>query len=226
MQGQADLAAQVPSQVQVQVGKPVLTAPLHQTLPPPPPRAKRLSDILGPPPPARAPQADMQVLPAIEVPGDEALPGIMQEELQPGPLAQAMLIQAKALSSLVAQLSSAGAGLVAGFLRADGSRRLPGPGMAPGSSARPPERALHGSHHDAHDDTEAVFAASRPKASSHDLGLCQGARLPAKKNELPKPKPPTKPTSTPKGDPGSDEAALSRKQLRAQLWAAKKAKGT
>ena len=88
--------------------------------------------------------------------------------------------------------------------------------MAPDSSARPPEQTLHGSHHDAHNDTEAVFAASRPKASGHDLGLCQGDSLTAKKNELPKPKPPTKPTSTPKGDPGSDEAALSRNVGRQQ----------
>ncbi|CAE7284713.1 unnamed protein product, partial [Symbiodinium sp. KB8] len=46
---------------------------------------------------------------ALEPPGEEALPDIMQEELQQGtgePLAQAMLLRAKALSSLVSQLSA------------------------------------------------------------------------------------------------------------------------
>ena len=107
-QGQADLAAQVPSQVQVQVGKPVLTAPLHQTLPPPPPRTKRLSDILGPPPPARAPQADMQVPPAIEGLGPWRR-GPHRHYARRVAARLGRLIQAKALSSLVAQLFSGSA---------------------------------------------------------------------------------------------------------------------
>ena len=50
--------------------------------------------------------------------------------------------------------------------------------------------------------------------------------LTTKRNELSKPKAPTKPPPPLKADPGGDDATLSRKQLRAQLWAAKKAKGT
>ncbi|CAE7353024.1 unnamed protein product, partial [Symbiodinium microadriaticum] len=52
---------------------------------------------------------DVQGPLALELPGEEALPDIMQEELQQGsgePLAQAMLLHTKALSSLVSQLSS------------------------------------------------------------------------------------------------------------------------
>ena len=110
-QGPADLGSgtKVPAQVQAQAGRPILSAPLHQMLPPPPAKPKRLSDILGPPPPVRAPVQDVQGPLALELPGEEALPDIMQEELQQGsgePLAQAMLLHTKALSSLVSQLSS------------------------------------------------------------------------------------------------------------------------
>ena len=107
-QGQVDPGAKVPSQAQVQTGKPLLAAPLHQMLPAPPPKPKRLSEILGPPPPTRAPQAEVPGPSALALLDGEALPDIMPEELQPSasePLAQAMLLQAKALSSLVSQIS-------------------------------------------------------------------------------------------------------------------------
>ncbi|CAE7908265.1 tri1 [Symbiodinium sp. KB8] len=66
-----------------------------------PAKPKRLADILGPPPPVR------------DLAGqEEALPGITCDELQNAasePLAQAMLLQANALTSLVGQLASGSA---------------------------------------------------------------------------------------------------------------------
>ena len=87
-----------------------LASPIFQTLPGAPARPKRLADILGPPPPVRAPLPQ----PALEdlAGHDEALPGITGDELQnvtSEPLAQAMLLQAKALTSLVGQLASGSA---------------------------------------------------------------------------------------------------------------------
>ena len=90
-------------------GHAALKAPLHAMLPPAPARAKRLSDILGPPPPIRA-HAWPQESPVDPDPDHvtEPLPGITDDELRGGPsepLAQAMLLQAKALTTLVGQLA-------------------------------------------------------------------------------------------------------------------------
>ena len=75
-QGQAALGSgtKVPAQAQAQAGRPILSAPLHHMLPPPPVKPKRLADILGPPPPVRAPAQDVQGPLALEPPGEEALP--------------------------------------------------------------------------------------------------------------------------------------------------------
>ncbi|CAE7205238.1 unnamed protein product [Symbiodinium sp. KB8] len=95
------------------LGKPgrlSLASPIFQTLPGVPAKPKRLADILGPPPPVRAPLPQ----PALEdlAVQEEVLPGITGDELQHAssePLAQAMLLQAKALTSLVGQLASGSA---------------------------------------------------------------------------------------------------------------------
>ena len=338
-QGQADPGAQGPVQVQAQVAKPGLAAPLHQVLPPAPVRPKRLADILGPPPPARAPQTEQHALPIMDDPGEEILPDVMREELQPSssePLAQAMLLQAKALSNLVTQLSSGSADqlldsggsgslstrgtngrmkiqtelalrdgaffdkvVTAACRRMDpsslgdgtGSAGVPGQqgtmtrylerfggysrdrtlGLAQWQCALAMDLLARGEARGAADTIALmmVFIEQTILDGSPDLGwllthlpdppnavFLERATTPtttlrpfspladqrllattlayvkeldtltAKKNEIPRPKPSAKTSSTAKADQGSDEATLSRKQLRAQLWAAKKAKGT